>query len=184
MKPIQKRWAAPATRSRCKSLSMALALTLSTAAPSYANPFDRSARPVFEFKGAKAGASADLAGFKCKPGAVAKSLQCVPTEPLIAGRTVSGLTMNFYEGKFASLEFTGKPADFWPIGDAFVAKYGVPCLTLPNWLEIEGNTALNWCFRTGVLSLEQTNGRDRTRLRAFYYDDDVKTPPLAPKIDF
>lgn len=74
--------------------------------------------------------------------------------------------------------------DFWPIADAFTAKYGIPCLTTENWLGIEGNTALNWCFRTGILSLEQTHGRDRTHMRAFYYDEVVTTPIPSPKIDF
>lgn len=166
------------------AITVALLLASASAAPAYANPFDRSGSPIFEFKGVTAGSVTDLKGFKCRPAGVAKSLSCVPSAPLVAGRTLSDLIMNFYEGKFASMEFRGKPSDFWPIADAFTAKYGIPCLTTENWLGIEGNTALNWCFRTGILSLEQTHGRDRTHMRAFYYDEVVTTPIPSPKIDF
>lgn len=158
--------------------------------PHRAAPAASSAsRPVFEFKGLKAGEVIDPTPVAdCSPPQPTGEMKCDLKDSTIAGiRGLTSPTIYLYKGRLTSMVHLFNAEQFLTMLDAFTTKYGQPCSTAhPKWQNKMGatfdNTVVTWCFRTGKLEMSAMS-IDRT-YGDFSYTDVYKAPAKAATVDF
>jgi hypothetical protein len=168
--------------------ALAQAHTASSAPPNQAGSL-----PMFDFRGLTAGqiVAQNHSAFlpPCADEGPGKSV-CFFRDNTLAGiKSLSGITVHIYSGKFSKMEMQADNKRFTELNEALISRYGNPCqretLKWQNQLgAVFDNPVITWCFRTGNLVLTGRTERfvDWMELR---YQDNVVAPPAAkPKINF
>jgi hypothetical protein len=142
--------------------------------------------PMFEFKGVRAGAPADLHPFRCKRPRPDGIVDCKPRNAAVAGIPSVPMVISFHRGLLSSMFLEVPWADFHTLEAAFTEKYGPPTtVEHPRWDGATGpvaNTVETWRFGTGRLTLTQDAG-DGEFAEAVYAEDAAPTPS-RPVVDF